>query len=99
MMLGDKVSAKEAAGMGMIYKSYPDDEFDAAIEKMAKKLAKMPTKGLGLTKRALNYSFSNDLDTQLAIEDQLQTTASTTEDYQEGIAAFLEKRKPVFKGA
>ncbi|MCB0623753.1 MAG: 2-(1,2-epoxy-1,2-dihydrophenyl)acetyl-CoA isomerase, partial [Saprospiraceae bacterium] len=54
--------------------------------------------GLGLTKRALNYSLNNDLEKQLAIENQLQTSAGRTADYKEGVQAFLEKRKPVFKG-
>ena len=61
-------------------------------------LAAMPTRALGLTKRALNYSMDNPLDRQLAIEEQLQATAGQTEDYQEGVQAFLEKRKPAFKG-
>ena len=98
MMLGDKVSAKEAEEMGMIYKCVPDEEFDAFTMKIATKLASMPTKGLGYTKRALNYSLSNDLTTQLAIEDQLQSAAAMTKDYKEGVQAFLEKRKPEFIG-
>lgn len=99
MMLGDKVSAKEAVEMGMIYKAFPDDTFAEEVDKMLNKLAKMPTKGLGFTKRALNHSLTNDLTTQLAIEEQLQSAAGLTEDYQEGVQAFLEKRKPTFKGA
>ena len=98
MMLGDKVSAKDAQEIGLIYKFFPDDSFQAEAMKIATKLSKMPTKALGYTKRALSYSFSNDLDTQLAIEEQLQTTAADTADYSEGVSAFLEKRKPVFKG-
>ncbi|MEM9824562.1 MAG: enoyl-CoA hydratase-related protein [Bacteroidota bacterium] len=98
MMLAEKVSAKEAAQMGMIYKSVPDDEFETFTMGIATKLAKMPTRGLGLTKRALNYSLTNDLTTQLGIEEQLQTSAGNTHDYQEGVQAFLEKRKPQFKG-
>ncbi|MFK7756927.1 MAG: enoyl-CoA hydratase-related protein [Flavobacteriales bacterium] len=98
MMLGDKVSAADAEALGMIYKVFSDDEFKAGAEALAVKLAKMPTKGLGLTKRALNASFSNDLTAQLALEDKLQTEAGGTYDYNEGVAAFLEKRKPEFKG-
>lgn len=98
MMLGDKVSAKDAEAMGMIYKVVADDNFEVEAMAVAKKLAKMPTKGLGLTKRALNHSLTNDLNTQLAIEDQLQTAAGNTADYKEGVQAFLEKRKPVFVG-
>ena len=99
MMLGEKVSAKDAEAMGMIYKSFPDDEFETGTKAIAQKLAKMPTRGLGLTKRALNYAMTNDLTTQLGIEAQLQTTAGNTTDYKEGVQAFLEKRKPEFKGA
>jgi 2-(1,2-epoxy-1,2-dihydrophenyl)acetyl-CoA isomerase len=98
MMLGDKISAEEAERIGMIYEYYTSDCFEAEASALAEKLARMPTKGLGLTKRALNYSFTNDLSTQLAIEDQLQTAAGLTEDYNEGVQAFLEKRKPTFQG-
>lgn len=98
MMLGDKVSAKEAAEMGMIYKAFSDETFEEEVDKIIKKLASMPTKGLGYTKRALNHSRTNDLTTQLAIEEQLQSAAGLTADYQEGVQAFLEKRKPIFKG-
>jgi len=98
MMMGDKVSAKDALAMGMLYKVFPDDEFDGEVDKIADKLASMPTKGLAYTKKALNRSMMNDLGSQLALEEQLQTKAGTTHDYNEGVAAFLEKRKPEFKG-
>ena len=98
MMLGDKVSSAEAEQMGMIYKAVADEEFDAFVSKTASKLAQMPTKGLGLTKRALNESYKNSLNQQLALEDKLQTIAGHSYDYQEGVNAFLEKRKPLFKG-
>ena len=98
MMLGDKVSAKEAQEMGMIYKAVPDDDLDSVIESIATKLAGMPTKGLAFTKKALNYSMQNSLSSQLALEEQLQTKAGSTYDYNEGVTAFLEKRKPDFKG-
>lgn len=98
MMLGDKVPAVEAERIGMIYNFFPDDEFQEKSWAIAEKLSQMPTVGLGLTKRALNYALDNDLERQLAIEDQLQSTAGQTEDYAEGVQAFLEKRRPVFKG-
>jgi 2-(1,2-epoxy-1,2-dihydrophenyl)acetyl-CoA isomerase len=98
IMLGDKIGAKEAESMGMIYKWIPDADFEAEVEKLAKKLASMPTKGLAFTKKALNRSLYNDLGSQLALEEQLQTKAGSTHDYNEGVAAFLEKRKPEFKG-
>ena len=98
MMLAEKISAAEANRMGMIYKCFSDENFEKEAKAIVKKLAGMPTAGLGLTKRALNYSVHNDLDTQLGIEEQLQTTAGNTTDYKEGITAFVEKRKPVFTG-
>ena len=99
MLLGEPVSATEAAEMGMIYKAFPDSSFEKQAMALAGKLAQMPTRALAMTKRALNYSlFNNELEKQLAIEEQLQSTAGETEDYREGVQAFLEKRKPVFKG-
>ncbi|MEL6140337.1 MAG: enoyl-CoA hydratase-related protein [Bacteroidota bacterium] len=97
-MLGDKVSAKEAESLGMIYKAVAADEFTPTVEKLATKLAGMPTKALGLIKKAFNASMSNTLEEQLALESDFQIEASETEDYQEGVAAFLEKRKPHYKG-
>lgn len=97
-MLGDAVEAKEAAQMGMIYKAIPEEEFESKVSQLANKLANMPTKGLSLTKQAFNQSFGNTLEEQLAVESRLQIEASETEDYTEGVSAFLEKRKPNFKG-
>lgn len=98
MMLGDKVSAAEAVDMGMIYKYFADDVFEAESKKMAEKLAVMPTKGIGLTKKLLNESMYNTLDEQLEREMIIQVQAGSTYDFKEGVAAFLEKRKPEFKG-
>ena len=98
MMLGDKISAKDAQSMGMIYKYFNDDTFAEESMNIAKTLAKLPTVGLGLTKKALNLSLISDLSTQLETEEELQTMAGSTYDYKEGVAAFLEKRKAVFKG-
>ncbi|UTW67412.1 2-(1,2-epoxy-1,2-dihydrophenyl)acetyl-CoA isomerase [bacterium SCSIO 12643] len=98
MMLGDKVMADDAEKMGMIYKAVEDAELENESFGIAKKLAKMPTLGLALTKQALNSSFVNNLEEQLDLEDTLQTVAGNSYDYQEGVNAFLEKRKPEFKG-
>ncbi len=97
-MLGDKISAEEAEKMGMIYKSVPLDEFEETINKLAVKLANMPTKALGLIKELFNKSMTNDLEAQLALESKLQIEAAQSNDYAEGVAAFIEKRKPEFKG-
>jgi 2-(1,2-epoxy-1,2-dihydrophenyl)acetyl-CoA isomerase len=98
MMTAEPVSAKDAESMGMIYKVFSDESFEEESWKLASKLAKMPTKGLGLTKRLLNISYSNNLEQQLDMEDKCQTIAGNTTDFKEGIAAFFEKRKPNFKG-
>lgn len=98
MFLGDKVPAQQAMEMGMIYKAVEDTLLQETAFATAKTLATMPTKGLGLTKRALNQSLTNNLTQQLAVEEALQTQAGKTYDYNEGVTAFLEKRKPTFKG-
>ena len=98
MMTGEPVLAKDAENMGMIYKYYTDDSFETESWKLVSKLAKMPTKGLGLTKRLLNASTRNDLENQLNMEDECQVIAAETADFKEGVQAFLEKRKPNFKG-
>jgi 2-(1,2-epoxy-1,2-dihydrophenyl)acetyl-CoA isomerase len=98
MMTGDKVGAAEALDMGMIYKSFPDESFQAETQRFTENLAIMPTRGLGLTKRLLNESFTNNLDLQLNREKEVQMEAGKTMDFKEGVAAFLEKRKPQFTG-
>lgn len=97
-MLGDKISATEAERLNMIYKYYSDEEFENASWAIAEKLAGMPTKGLAYTKKAYNLGLNNSLQDQLANECQYQCKASETDDYTEGVNAFLEKRKPIFKG-
>ncbi len=98
MITGDKVNGKEAADMGMVYKCFADDVFEAESKKLAISLANIPTKGIGLTKHLLNQSYNNNLEQQLEMEKELQVAASKTEDHKEGITAFLEKRKPSFTG-
>ncbi len=98
MMTGDKVTAAEALQMGMIFKVFADDVFMDEGMKIAAGLADMPTKAIGLTKRLLNESLFNTHAQQLSLEGKLQVEAAATYDYNEGVKAFLEKRKPVFKG-
>lgn len=97
-MLGDKVTAEEAERMGMIYKWFPDADFEAQSFSIAHTLSQLPTRGLALTKQALNNSMINNYEDQLQDEELLQERAGRTYDYQEGVYAFLEKRPPVFKG-
>jgi 2-(1,2-epoxy-1,2-dihydrophenyl)acetyl-CoA isomerase len=98
MMTGDKLSAADALRMGMIYKTWPAATFEAGWMALCVGLAAMPTRALALTKELLNESLSNDLATQLARERELQIEAGQTHDFKEGVAAFLEKRAPEFKG-
>ena len=93
MMTAEPVSAIDAEKMGMIYKVFSDDSFEEESWKLASKLAAMPTKGLGLTKRLLNASYSNNLEGQLDMEDKCQTIAGNTTDFKEGIEAVFCKKK------
>ncbi|HNU86981.1 MAG TPA: enoyl-CoA hydratase-related protein [Ferruginibacter sp.] len=98
MMTGDKASAAEAERLGMIYKVFDDDTFEEESRKIAGMLSQMPTRGLAYTKHVLNKSFHSTWEDQLLMEDKYQQKAAATEDYQEGINSFLEKRNPAFKG-
>lgn len=98
MMLGDKVSAQDAEKMGMVYKVISSENFSEEVNTIANTLANMPTKALGLTKRLLNQSMTNSLEEQLDLESKLQIEAAQSGDYAEGVDAFVNKRKPEFKG-
>ncbi len=94
MILAPKVSAKEAESLGMIWKALPDADLLNEATALAKKIATMPTKAIALTKEALNRSQGSTLEAQLDVENELQTIAGRSHDYNEGVKAFLEKRKP-----
>lgn len=95
-LLDEKITADKAVELGLIYKAVTHVNLDSETWEIAQKLAKMPTKGFGLYKKAINQSFENSLNQQLDLEADLQSKAGKTEDYNEGVAAFLEKRKPEY---
>lgn len=97
MMLGEKINAEEAERAGMIYKVFGDDKFEEESKMLAVKLAQMPTRALWFTKKALNETFK-PFEDQLQSEDKLQQQAAVTSDFKEGVDAFMQKRKPLFKG-
>ena len=96
--MGTKVSANEAKELGMINQVVAPEELDEAVKKYSDYYAKAPTKAIGIMKKMLNKSFESDLDTMLQEEAYGQEMAGYSKDYKEGTTAFLEKRKPEFKG-
>ena len=98
MISGDKLSADDAKNFGIVYKVFDDENLMELSIASAIKIAAMPTKAIGLTKRLLNKTYSNSLEQQLLLEKKLQIEAANTLDYKEGVNAFLEKRSPYFKG-
>ena len=97
-MTGDRLSAEDAERWGLIWKCVDDAQLGAEAEKLTRQLASGPTKSLGLIKKAIYSSANNDLAAQLDLERDLQREIGKGDDYREGVAAFLEKRKPEFKG-
>ena len=97
-MLCEKLTASRAREWGLVFDVFPDSVLADVSFDIAHRLAAMPTRGIGLTKRGFNASFGNGLDAQLALEEQLQREAGRTDDYAEGVRAFMEKRKPSFQG-
>ena len=98
MISGDKLSADDAKNFGIVYKVFDEENLMELSIASAIKIAAMPTKAIGLTKRLLNKTYSNSLEQQLLLEKNLQIEAANTSDYKEGVNAFLEKRSPYFKG-
>ncbi|WP_372822811.1 2-(1,2-epoxy-1,2-dihydrophenyl)acetyl-CoA isomerase PaaG [Pseudomonas parafulva] len=97
-MLGERLSAEQAEQWGLIHRVVDDAELRDEALRLARHLAAQPTYGLALIKRSLNASFDNSLDQQLTLERDLQRLAGRSDDYREGVSAFMEKRTPVFKG-
>ena len=95
---GDKVSAQEALRLGIVNRVVKHDDLLTVTMELARKLAHLPTRAIGLTKRLLNAANASDLDTQLEAEAFAQQTAGKTADHREGVAAFIEKRQPRFQG-
>ena len=98
MMSGDKVSAEDAERMGMIYKCVDDADGLQEAVNFTERISLMPTQSIGYIKHMLKASERNDLQQQLDLEKELQKKAAASYDHQEGINAFFEKRKPVYKG-
>jgi 2-(1,2-epoxy-1,2-dihydrophenyl)acetyl-CoA isomerase len=98
-MTGDRLSAEDAERWGLVWKCVDDAALKDEAEKLARQLASGPTCSLGLIKKAMYESANNDLATQLDLERDLQRDIGKGGDYREGVAAFLEKRKPDFKGS
>lgn len=97
-LLAEPIGAETAADWGLIWKAVDDAALLDEAGTLAKRLAAGPTRGLGLTKRAIQAAAGNSLDAQLDLERDLQREAGRTADYAEGVTAFLEKRQPAFKG-
>tara|TARA_R100001143_G_scaffold4167_1_gene6984 strand:- start:14437 stop:15219 length:783 start_codon:yes stop_codon:yes gene_type:complete len=97
-MLDDKITADQAVELGLIYKSVESNQLTNEVAKVTSQLASMPTKGFALYKEAINKSFTNNLEQQLQLEATLQSKAGKSDDYKEGVTAFLEKRRAEFKG-
>jgi 2-(1,2-epoxy-1,2-dihydrophenyl)acetyl-CoA isomerase len=97
-MLGDRLTADQAQEWGLIWKAVDDDQLMPEALAMGKQLAKQPTRGLVLTKQAMNAAHTNSLEEQLLLEKKYMSIAGGTRDYREGVQAFLEKRPAVFEG-
>jgi 2-(1,2-epoxy-1,2-dihydrophenyl)acetyl-CoA isomerase len=97
-LFGDKLPAEQAAAWGLIWQCVDDAELMPTVDRIAAQLAQAPTRGLAAIKRALYASADHTLDAQLTLERDLQRELGYSEDYREGVAAFLGKRPPTFTG-
>lgn len=97
-MLGEKLSAEQAAQWGLIWECVDDDQLDDRVSSLARRLAAMPTRALAACKQAIHAAATLDLSAQLDLERDLQSQLGASHDYGEGVNAFLNKRKPVFEG-
>jgi 2-(1,2-epoxy-1,2-dihydrophenyl)acetyl-CoA isomerase len=97
-ILADRISATDAQAFGLVWQVHDDADLLPKAREMAERLASMPTRAYAMIKEALNDSHQRDLATQLELEADLQVKAGQTEDFREGVAAFLQKRPPQFKG-
>ena len=98
MFLGDMLSAQEAERIGLVNRTYPDDIFLTEVKSLAKRIAEGPSVAISLIKKAVYEGLQNAILDQLELEVSYNAVCHRTQDYREGVTAFLEKRKPNFNG-